>query len=299
MSQATIEERDGLNVKMFNAALIKLLRIKDEDTINWITDQKQLWRRYIGIYLLSCRLFPDGLDKDLETLVKEWDGNIYAKAYTMAIANDIAMGYVYLVYLSQQKPEFVEFLRNHHKRKKKMEEATFPTIRAYQVFKDCYSDNLFMEYVVSNVGTINKLGTTILQTMYANHLLNKNHTAKESKAMYHEKVAKTCLELVLAFQQRETGRKERLKTALDTFLSMVRYAGVATLQTGINDLDIINKEMKQVQKNAGTQTPDPVTEMLEKLQEEIRLYNQRNKQLNRKINKRKKAKITIKVIEAE
>ena len=297
--RATREERNGLNVKMFVEALIELLRITDEETLNWITDMKQLWRRYIGICFLGWKMFPGGLSEELETQVKEWDGNIYADEHTLPINNENATGYAYLVYLSQKNPEFIEFLRNYHKRSRKQDETGFPTIKTYKLFKSCNSDALYLNYIASNVGLLNKLGSIPLRKQYTNVLIKIKHIDQMTNEAYHMQVAKTCLKLVKSFQKREAGRNKRLKAALGYLHFTVNNAGILTLQDDNTESDPLLAYLNEFNTNAQADGSEAIHEMLEQVQTELVKGQQRAKGLNRAINKRKKANITIDVNQTE
>ena len=297
--RATREERNGLNVKLFVEALIALLKITDEETLNWITDMKQLWRRYIGICLLGWKMLPGGLQEKQEKMVKNWDGNIYTED-SMPISNETATGYAYLVYLSQKNPEFIEFLRNYHKRASKQKETGFPTIKTYELFKTCNSDALYLNYIASNVGLLNKLGSIPLRKQYTNVLIKIKHIDQMTNEAYHMQVAETCLKLVKSFQKREAGRNKRLKAALEFFRFTVNHTGIATLQDNNTESDPLLAYLNEFKKTNGqTDNPEPILEILEQLQAELVKEKQRAKDLNRAINKRKKANITIDVTDTE
>lgn len=231
MSQATKEERNGLNVKMFNEALIKALQIKKP--INWVTDQKQLWTRYIGILKVY------GSDnKD----VSESSGDINAVGDTMAINNKNAVGYAYLLYLSLKFEGFEEFIRNYHKRCKKYEALMLTVNRTHSAFKGINPDILYMKYLVSNIKVLNLLGEKMLRNHYAKQymkrtitanidMINKKHMSWKSTEMYHEEVAASCLDLIRSFQNRESSRIARIRTLITAFEKNIDYSGLISMTT--------------------------------------------------------------------
>lgn len=231
MSHATKEERNGLNVKMFNEALMKALKIKKP--FNWVTDQKQLWTRYIGILKIYG---GDAKDAGPD------DGDINVVGETMAINNKNAVGYAYLLYLSLKSESFIEFIRNYHKRYKAYAALMLNTNSTHSAFKGINPDIFYMKYLVSNIKVLNLLGEKMLRKHYASQymkrtitanidMINKTHISRERTEEYHNEVAASCLELIRSFQNKETSRLARIRTMITAFERNIDYSGLISMAT--------------------------------------------------------------------